>query len=558
VACQPRLHDARLGDGLRGQLRHPLARARQRGGRPCVQVAGTFERGPVGQPAADDPERVVSFRARVAREHEARLGVRGGKGAAGAGAAERPHEHRDPLTPPAQPRGALEALLRGGRAHLRVDVREQRGAAVATAGEEAKRLVEAPAVEVRIEVVEARRQAAAHLPVRRRPRAQPQRAAAMTQPEQGVELLLELDRAGAAAQRPDRHGAAGGGLARHLEHRVRDVEAAAQVDEGVVVLVDLVARRAQRADETVLEDERAELRARPAVVDDRGLVGPHLGGRRRREVRAGARAQRDGLADVEHLAGGIAKDVDAGRIGQRGGVGLVALDRAAGDRAPGAQAWAAARGRQHRERVGDRRGMRAEAGEERAEDASARLGVRERAVLGLDLDPERVRECGEAALAHERGEAARERDRAQHRRIGPLELGPRERLAQDAPVERGVVRDEDPVAQLLGEIREDGVGGRRRVDHLLRDPREALDRPRQRRGAVDERLPAIVQLAPADEDGADLGQLARIPRLAVGLRVDDEELGGDERLREQVHERMFSRRPDGCTPGCSGTDRSRG
>ena len=109
------------------------------------------------------------------------------------------------------------------------------------------------------------------------------------------------------------------------------------------------------------------------------------------------------------------------------------------------------------------------------------------------------------------------------------------------------MRDEHAAVELVGEVGQDGVRRRRRVDHLLRDLREALDRARQRRGAVDERLPAVVQLAAADEHRADLGQLARLPGAAVGLRVDDEELGGRERLGEQVHERMFSRRADGCT-----------
>ena len=293
-------------------------------------------------------------------------------------AAERAHEHGDPLAPAAQPGGALVALLGGRRAHLRVDVREQRRAAVAAAREEAERLVEPAAVEVRIEVVEARRQAAAHLAVRGRPRAQPQRAAAVAQPEQRVELLLELDGAGAAAQRADRDRAAGGRLARDLEHGIGDVEPAAQVDVRVVVLVDLVARRAQRADEAVLEHERAELRARPAMVDDRRLVGPDLGRRRRREVRARAGAQRDRLADVEDLAGGVAKEVDAGRVGQRGGVGLVALDRAA-RRACGPPAAAGCGAAATAPRARRRRSRRARTAARTARRTRARRSRRRRA-----------------------------------------------------------------------------------------------------------------------------------------------------------------------------------
>jgi hypothetical protein len=70
------------------------------------------------------------------------------------------------------------------------------------------------------------------------------------------------------------------------------------------------------------------------------------------------------------------------------------------------------------------------------------------------------------------------------------------------------------------------VRARRLVDHRLRDPGEALDPARERRRRCDERLPAVVQLAAPHEHRADLGQLAALAAQAVGLRVDDEELGG--------------------------------
>ena len=127
---------------------------------------------------------------------------------------------------------------------------------------------------------------------------------------------------------------------------------------------------------------------------------------------------------------------------------------------------------------------------------------------------------------------------------GHSQAGALEGLAQDAAVERRVVGDEHARgrrADQLGEVGQDGVGGGRLVDHPLRDAREALDRARQRRDAADERLPAIVQLAAADEHRADLGQLAGVAGLAVGLRVDDEELGRRERLSEQLHPTQASR-----------------
>ena len=223
------------------------------------------------------------------------------------------------------------------------------------------------------------------------------------------------------------------------------------------------------------------------------------------------------------------------------------LDHAARERAPRARTRTPARRREHRHRLRDRRGMRAQAPEERAEHARARLRVGERAVRGLDLDAERVGQRGEPALARERREAACEGDRAEHRRVGPRQVGARERLAQHATVERRVVGDEHARrwgSDQIGEVGQDRVRGRRGIDHLLRDLREALDRPRQRHGRADERLPAVVQLAAADEHRPDLRELAGVTGLAVRLRVDDEELGRRKRLGEQVHERMFPRPAD--------------
>ena len=87
-----------------------------------------------------------------------------------------------------------------------------------------------------------------------------QRAAAVAQPEQRVELLDELGRRRAAAHRADADGVARGGLARDLEDRERDVQPAAQVDVAVGLgLAAHVAGRAQRLDQPVLEQQRAEL-----------------------------------------------------------------------------------------------------------------------------------------------------------------------------------------------------------------------------------------------------------------------------------------------------------
>jgi hypothetical protein len=187
-------------------------------------------------------------------EHQPRAGVGGREHAA-----EALEQLGQARPPPAQPRRALEGLRRGGGAHLLVEVGEQRGAPVAAAGEERERFVQPAAVEVRVEVAEARRQAAAHLPVGARPVAARQLARAVAQPEQRVELLDELDRRGAPAQRPDADPAARGRGRRDLEDRERDVEPAAQVDVAVDVLEARVPRRPQPLDEPALEQQRAEL-----------------------------------------------------------------------------------------------------------------------------------------------------------------------------------------------------------------------------------------------------------------------------------------------------------
>ena len=58
-------------------------------------------------------------------------------------------------------------------------------------------------------------------------------------------------------------------------------------------------------------------------------------------------------------------------------------------------------------------------------------------------------------------------------------------------------------------------------------------------------LERVVQLAAADEHGADLGQLAGVAGQAVRLGVDGEELRRRQRLGEDVHPGVIRRGPDG-------------
>ncbi len=84
-----------------------------------------------------------------------------------------------------------------------------------------------------------------------------------------------------------------------------------------------------------------------------------------------------------------------------------------------------------------------------------------------------------------------------------------------------------------GQLGQRRLGGRRLVDHRLGDPGEALDAAREGCAHGHERLPAIVQLAAADQHGADLRELAGVAGQAVGLGVDGEELGGAQGLVEK-------------------------
>ena len=133
-------------------------------------------------------------------------------------------------------------------------------ARVGSLHEQPQRLVQPPAVEVRIEVAQTWRQAAAHLPVGRGILAFAKPPAAMTKSEQGIELLDQLEREPPPAQRPNRDGMAGGGLACDLEDRVRDVEPAADVDQPVVSMRQPhVPGRTELLDETVLQHQRPQL-----------------------------------------------------------------------------------------------------------------------------------------------------------------------------------------------------------------------------------------------------------------------------------------------------------
>ena len=191
--------------------------------------------------------------------------------------------------------------------------------------------------------------------------------------------------------------------------------------------------------------------------------------------------------------------------------------------------------REHRQGVADGRGVGAQTGEQRAQDPRACLGVGQRPVRRLHLDPQGVGEHAQAAPALERQHRAGHRGGAQHRRIGPLQADAPERLAQDAAVKRSVVGDEHAALEQLGQRREHVLQRRRAVHHRLGDAGEPLDAAAQWRARPAQRAPAVVQLAAADQDGTDLGELAVVAGQPVGLGIDDHELGGGDRSGQKIH-----------------------
>src|SRR5438067_620727 len=428
-----------------------------------------------------------------------------------------PEEPVEPLAPSQQRGGALEPLRPRRLAHPLVELRQEAGPGVGRE-EDSERLLDLAPVGVRIEVAEARRAAAAHLAVRRRVLAQLQPAPAVAQPEHRRELVGQLLGGAQPLDRADVDRVAGRGVGRRFQHGVLDVQPAAQERPLVGALERLVAARLPRLDQPVLQDERAELGVRRAVVDDRRALGP---AGRRAEVRPRAAAQRDRLADVQRPAVPVAEDVDAGIRRQRAEVRALALRHARVERA----AAAAPARAQVVDRLLDRGRGGAHARQQRAEDARARDRVGQRSVDLVDVDAERSRQRREPALARERREPARHRKRADDRRARPAHAAALERLAQRAAVERGVVCHQHAPFEQLRDPRQHLFGFRRGGDHALRDAGEALDAARERRPRANERRPALVQLTAADQDGADLGQLAGRSRAAVRLDVDCEVLG---------------------------------
>ena len=284
---------------------------------------------------------------------------------------------------------------------------------------------------------------------------------AVPQAEQRVQLLDELLRETPPPQRADRDRMARGRLGRDLQNRKRDVEPAPDVDKAVIAPSEAyVSGRAQFFDQPVLEHQGAELRAGGSVVDDRGVGGPRRLGRGGSEVRARPVADRDRLADVQGCPGPIAEQVYAGVARQPAEVDLGSPQTGHG--APtGWRTPSGTPGCQQRDGVSDREGICAQTRKQGAQHSRAGLGVRQRAMRQLHLDPEGVSERAQAPHSLQRKHRSRERGRAQHRWRRPLEPDPLEALAQNPAIERGVVSHHHATVQTRAQGRQDLLERRR-------------------------------------------------------------------------------------------------
>ncbi len=137
-----------VGRQMSAELHAPCAPQRD-GGAPqqIVEIAG---RSPIHEPALDDPEGVVLVTGRMRGEDQPRAHVGGLQHAA-----QPVQQGRQPPPATAQRRRALVALLGGCSPHLTVDMVKQRTPGIG-GGEQAQHLVEPSAVEVGIQIAQAR------------------------------------------------------------------------------------------------------------------------------------------------------------------------------------------------------------------------------------------------------------------------------------------------------------------------------------------------------------------------------------------------------------------
>ena len=293
--------------------------------------------------------------------------------------------------------------------------------------------------------------------------------------------------------------------------------AAAQVDAVFLATAAGVRRRRELADQAELLERGLELGSEHAPLDP--LQGEQ--GRLDRrplalaaEVGAQSRAEVPGPADVQHLVVAVAEEVDA-RTG-RGSMrkGALPVDAALA-----------------------RRGKRPELGEASGaellgeadqvdEDLGRRLGVRERAVTRGGRDAEEVRERRQADTPHPTLEQAACKGGRAERRLGQAaSVPPEELLFEEAPVEAGVVRDEQLVAGECKEAAKDAGERRRASQLLLSEPGDTRNVLGQLHAGIDERLERVDGLERPHANRPELADPVARRRETGCLEVEDDELG---------------------------------
>jgi hypothetical protein len=240
---------------------------------------------------------------------------------------------------------------------------------------------------------------------------------------------------------------------------------------------------------------------------------------RRREVRARARAQADRLADVQRAAVGVAEDVDARVLRQLRDVGR--WSRGRGARAP--RLRGARCGRSSASASPIVRRVRAQRGNS-AQNTRAQVSASGSARCTA---PTSIPSASASAASPRRrcSGASRRASATVHSTggSGQSSAGARERLLQHAAVEARVVGDEHaPAAAARRSLAGHGEGGGAASTMACEMPvKRWMPRP-ERLSTPDAASPSVVELAAADQHGADSSARTLRAR-ARSLRVDRED-----------------------------------
>ena len=324
--------------------------------------------------------------------------------------------------------------------HAPVDVARAAPSPAVGPLEERERPVEPPAVGVRVQIAQAGRHAAPHLPVDGGMSAAGQARPQWRSPNSDSSWSTSSARRGLAAHGPMFTAWPRGRLPRHLEHRVGDVEPAAQVAVAVRVLHALVAGRLPGLDQPVLQHAARPARSSWACspTPRRAPSSPPA----RRSARGRALRTETDLPTYSGRPRWSRKRRRPGRRAASRGPAARSGGRAspAGFAAPAA----AAGERPARRHVGRVRAHRGNSAQNTRAHVSASGSARWAPSTSIPSDS--------ASGASPRwrcsgAKRAARRDGAQHGGDRPVHARALEAPAQHAPVEAGVVRDQHAAAQ---------------------------------------------------------------------------------------------------------------